>query len=99
MLGGAGAFAYIKLGRAEDPSFTIKTAIVSAAWPGATAQEMQFQVADRIEKKLQELPWFDTVKTYSKPGIVAGPARIPRQHAARPGAVAVLPGAAGKWRT
>jgi multidrug efflux pump subunit AcrB len=70
MLAGAGAFAYTKLGRAEDPSFTIKTAIVSAAWPGATAQEMQFQVADRIEKKLQELPYFDTVKTFSKPGIV-----------------------------
>jgi multidrug efflux pump len=70
MLGGAGAMSYVKLGRAEDPSFTIKTAIVSAAWPGATAQEMQFQVADRIEKKLQELPHFDTVKTFSKPGIV-----------------------------
>jgi multidrug efflux pump subunit AcrB len=70
MLGCAGALSYVKLGRDEDPSFTIKTAIVAAAWPGATAQEMQFQVADRIEKKLQELPWFDKVKTYSKPGIV-----------------------------
>ena len=60
---------YVKLGRAEDPSFTIKTAIVSAAWPGATSREMQLQVADRIEKKLQELPWFDKVTTYSKPGI------------------------------
>lgn len=70
MVAGAGAFAYAKLGRAEDPSFTIKTVVISAAWPGATAQEMQFQVADRIEKKLQELPWFDTVKTFSKPGIV-----------------------------
>ena len=70
MLGGAGAMAYVNLGRDEDPSFTVKTAIVAAAWPGATAQEMQFQVADRIEKKLQELPWFDTVKTFSKPGLV-----------------------------
>jgi multidrug efflux pump subunit AcrB len=70
MLGGAGAMAYVNLGRDEDPSFTVKTAIVAAIWPGATAQEMQFQVADRIEKKLQELPWFDTVKTFSKPGIV-----------------------------
>jgi multidrug efflux pump subunit AcrB len=69
MLGGAGAMSYVNLGRDEDPSFTIKTAIVAAAWPGATAQEMQFQVADRIEKKLQELPWFDKVTTYSKPGI------------------------------
>jgi len=70
MVAGAGAFSYLKLGRAEDPSFTIKTVVISAVWPGATAQEMQFQVADRIEKKLQELPWFDVVKTYSKPGIV-----------------------------
>src|SRR6202158_1221372 len=69
MLGGAGAMSYVQLGRDEDPSFTIKTAIVAAAWPGATAQEVQFQVADRIEKKLQELPWFDKVTTYSKPGI------------------------------
>jgi multidrug efflux pump subunit AcrB len=69
MLGGAGVMAYVNLGRDEDPSFTVKTAIVYAAWPGATAQEMQFQVADRIEKKLQELPWFDTVKTFSKPGV------------------------------
>jgi multidrug efflux pump len=69
MLGGAGAMSYVNLGRDEDPSFTIKTAIVAAAWPGATAQEMQFQVADRIEKKLQELPWFDKVTTYAKPGI------------------------------
>ena len=70
MVAGAGAFSYAKLGRAEDPSFTIKTVVISAVWPGATAQEMQFQVADRIEKKLQELPWFDVVKTYSKPGIM-----------------------------
>lgn len=70
LLGGAGAMAYVNLGRDEDPSFTIKTAVVYAAWPGATAHEMQFQVADRIEKKLQELPFFDTVKTFSKPGVV-----------------------------
>jgi multidrug efflux pump len=70
LLGGAGVMAYINLGRDEDPSFTVKTAIVYAAWPGATAKEMQFQVADRIEKKLQELPYFDTVKTFSKPGVI-----------------------------
>ncbi|RAI25705.1 efflux RND transporter permease subunit, partial [Rhodoplanes serenus] len=45
--------------------------VVTAAWPGATTAEMQYQVADRIEKKLQELPWFDKVTTYSKPGFVA----------------------------
>src|SRR5215470_15678043 len=70
LLGGAGVMAYVNLGRDEDPSFTVKTAIVYAAWPGATAKEMQLQVADRIEKKLQELPYFDTVKTFSKPGVL-----------------------------
>ena len=63
----AGLISYNKLGRAEDPSFTIKIAVVTALWPGATALEMQEQVADPIEKKLQELPYFDTVKTYSRP--------------------------------
>jgi multidrug efflux pump subunit AcrB len=44
----SGGFAYMKLGRAEDPGFTLKVMVVSAAWPGATAEEMQAQVADRI---------------------------------------------------
>ncbi|MBB5049678.1 multidrug efflux pump subunit AcrB [Rhodopseudomonas rhenobacensis] len=66
-----GLFSYQRLGRAEDPSFTIKVVIVSAIWPGATAAEMQAQVADPIEKKLQELPYFDKVQTYSKPGFTA----------------------------
>ena len=55
MLGVAGLLSYRSLGRAEDPSFTIKVVIVSAMWPGATAADMQDQVADPIEKKLQEL--------------------------------------------
>src|SRR4029077_4052963 len=59
MLGAAGLFSYRSLGRAEDPSFTIKVVIVTGMWPGATAAEMQTQVADPIEKKLQELPYFD----------------------------------------
>lgn len=67
----AGAFSFQRLGRAEDPNFTIKVAIVTAIWPGATAKEMQDQVADRIEKKLQELPRFDRVQTYTKPGFTA----------------------------
>ncbi|MBV9076370.1 MAG: efflux RND transporter permease subunit, partial [Methylobacteriaceae bacterium] len=58
-------------GQAEDPNFSIKLAIVSAVWPGATSREVQEQVADRIEKKMQELPYFDKVTTYSKPGFVA----------------------------
>lgn len=67
----AGLFSYQRLGRAEDPSFTIKLVVVSAIWPGATAKEMQEQVADPIEKKLQELPYFDKVQTYSKPSFTA----------------------------
>jgi multidrug efflux pump len=66
IFGLAGFFSYEKLGRAEDPNFTIKVVIVSAMWPGATASEMQEQVADRIEKKLQELPYLDKVTTYTK---------------------------------
>jgi multidrug efflux pump subunit AcrB len=66
----AGAIAFLTLGRAEDPSFTVKVATVSAAWPGATAREMQDQVADRIEKRLQELTWYDRVETQARPGLV-----------------------------
>jgi multidrug efflux pump subunit AcrB len=71
VFGIAGAYSYTRLGRAEDPSFTIKVAIITAAWPGATAREVQEQVADRIEKKLQEIAWFDRVVTYAKPGFMA----------------------------
>lgn len=67
----AGVFAYMRLGRAEDPSFTIKVVSITAIWPGATAAEMQNQVAERIEKRLQELPFFDRVQTYTKAGFTA----------------------------
>src|ERR1700739_3470962 len=70
-LGVAGFFSYQKLGRAEDPFFTVKVVNVSVIWPGATVQEIQTQVADPIEKKLQELPYFEKVQTYSKPGFTA----------------------------
>ncbi|MGD0721302.1 MAG: efflux RND transporter permease subunit, partial [Roseiarcus sp.] len=66
-----GALSYFQLGRAEDPSFTIKNVNVSAIWPGATTQEMQDQVTDRIEKKLRELAWFDKATTYTKPGFTS----------------------------
>lgn len=69
ILAGAGLYAYLNLGRAEDPSFTIKTMVVNAAWPGATASEMEEQVADPIEKKLQELPYLDRIESYSRPGV------------------------------
>ena len=66
-----GTLSFLRLGRAEDPNFTIKVAIVTAVWPGATAREMQDQVTDQIEKKVQELPYFDKVTTYAKPGFAA----------------------------
>jgi multidrug efflux pump len=69
LLGAAGIYSYLNLGRAEDPSFTIKTMVVQVAWPGATTTEMQAQVADKIEKKLQELPDLDRIETYSQPGV------------------------------
>ena len=69
------AYAFLKLGRAEDPSFTVKVLTVTAAWPGATAQEMQDLVAEPLEKRLQELRWYDRVETMTRPG--------PRLHDAR----------------
>jgi multidrug efflux pump len=70
-IGIGGALSYFQLGRAEDPSFTIKNVNVSAIWPGATTQEMQDQVTDRIEKKLRELAYFDKSTTYTKPGFTS----------------------------
>ncbi|MDP3407615.1 efflux RND transporter permease subunit [Bosea sp. (in: a-proteobacteria)] len=68
LLMAAGAYAFVKLGRAEDPSFTIKTLTVTAVWPGATAREMQDLVAEPLEKRLQELAWYDRVETTTRPG-------------------------------
>ncbi|MBR0659362.1 efflux RND transporter permease subunit [Neoroseomonas oryzicola] len=71
MLGAAGAMAYLRLGRAEDPGFTIKVMVVTAQWPGATAEEMQRHVADPIESRLQDLPYLDRVETFTRPGQAA----------------------------
>ncbi|CAB3809837.1 Nickel and cobalt resistance protein CnrA [Paraburkholderia ultramafica] len=65
----AGVVAFFKLGRAEDPPFTVKTMTVITAWPGATAQEMQDQVAEPLEKRMQELRWYDRTETYTRPGL------------------------------
>ena len=69
LLAAAGAYAFLKLGRAEDPSFTIKVLTVTTAWPGATAREMQDLVAEPLEKRLQELRWYDRVETTTRPGL------------------------------
>ncbi|WNJ95959.1 efflux RND transporter permease subunit [Vibrio ruber] len=65
----AGVISFFKLGRAEDPSFTIKVMTIVTAWPGATAQEMQEQVAEKIEKRMQELRWYDHTETFTRPGL------------------------------
>lgn len=64
----AGVYAYQNLGQAEDPEFTIKVMVLRTFWPGATASEVEQQVTDRLEKKLQEVPWLDHIRSYSKPG-------------------------------
>lgn len=69
MLALAGAYAFLKMGRAEDPAFTVKTLTVTVAWPGATAREMQDLVSEPLEKRLQELKWYDRVETINRPGL------------------------------
>ncbi len=64
----AGIFSYSHLGQMEDPEFTIKVMIVQAFWQGASAEEVEKQVTDKLEKKLQETPYLDIIKSYSKPG-------------------------------
>jgi multidrug efflux pump subunit AcrB len=63
-----GIVSYFNLGRAEDPTFTVKTMIISVAMPGASAREMETQVTDQIERVLQEAPNFDYVTSWSRPG-------------------------------
>ena len=64
----AGIFSYRQLGRMEDPDFVIRQMVVSVAWPGASAREVEEQVTDKIEKKLQDTPGIDYLKSYSRPG-------------------------------
>jgi multidrug efflux pump len=64
----AGAFSYQNLGRMEDPDFAFKQMVVSVAWPGASARQVEEQVTDKIEQKLQDTPGLDYLKSYSRPG-------------------------------
>ena len=64
-----GIFSYFILGRQEDPGFTVKQMVVSAAWPGATAKQMEMQVTDKIEKIVQTVPDMDYITSYSRPGV------------------------------
>jgi len=63
-----GVAAYFQLGQDEDPPFTFRIMVVQAFWPGATAQQMAEQVTDKIERTLQELPYADILRSYTKPG-------------------------------
>jgi multidrug efflux pump len=63
-----GVFAYGKLGQAEDPPFTFKIMVIRTLWPGATARQVEQQLTDKIEKKLQETPYLDRVSSFSRPG-------------------------------
>jgi multidrug efflux pump len=64
----AGLFTYTKLGRSEDPPFTFKVMLVHATWPGASAQEVEQQITDKLEKKIQEVPHLDYSTSFSRPG-------------------------------
>lgn len=64
----AGALAYTKLGQSEDPPFTFKVMLVRTTWPGASAQEVEQQVTDKLEKKIQEVPHLDYSSSFSRPG-------------------------------
>src|SRR5947209_182612 len=66
----AGAFSFLRIGQKEDPDFTFRVMVVQVLWPGATVEEMQDQVVDKIERKLQEVPGLDFVRSYTRPGFV-----------------------------
>ncbi|MFX4975099.1 efflux RND transporter permease subunit, partial [Acinetobacter baumannii] len=61
-------FSYSKLGQNEDPEFTFRVMVISTNWPGATALELSEQVVDKIERKLQDTPFVDKIRSYAKPG-------------------------------
>src|SRR3954470_1498209 len=63
-----GLAAYFQLGQDEDPPFTFRAMVVRTNWPGATAQQVAEQVTDKIERTLQEVPYADRIRSYSKPG-------------------------------
>ena len=63
-----GVLSYTKLGQSEDPPFTFKVMVIRTAWPGATARQVEEQITDKLEKKLQEAPNVDVIRSYSKPG-------------------------------
>ncbi len=65
----AGASSFFRLGRAEDPPFTIRTMVVKAVWPGATIDETLLQVTERLERTLEETPHLDFLRSFTRPGV------------------------------
>ncbi len=63
-----GIFSFKSLGRSEDPSFTVKQMVVSAAWPGASAKDVEDHLTNTLEKQIQNLPQIDKITSYSRPG-------------------------------
>ncbi|MDH4289699.1 MAG: efflux RND transporter permease subunit, partial [Aquincola sp.] len=63
-----GIAAYFQLGQDEDPPFTFRAMVVQAFWPGATAEQMAEQVTSKIERALQDVPYSDVIRSYTKPG-------------------------------
>jgi multidrug efflux pump len=64
----AGTLAYLRLGQREDPDFTFRAMVVRTMWPGATTEQVDEAVTDRIERRLQETPYFKWTRSHSKPG-------------------------------
>ncbi|HQR60162.1 MAG TPA: efflux RND transporter permease subunit [Methylophilaceae bacterium] len=64
----AGLVSYTKLGQSEDPPYTFKAMVIRTGWPGASAREVEQQITDKLEKKLQEVPHLDVLRSYSRPG-------------------------------
>lgn len=60
--------AYGNLGQAVDPEFTLKVIVINTVWPGASAEEVELQITEKLEKKLQETPWLNHVRSFSRPG-------------------------------
>ena len=63
-----GLYAFVSLGRAEDPAFTVRVMLVNVAWPGATPEQMQQQVVDRLERRIQEVEYLYRIETTVRPG-------------------------------
>ncbi len=67
----AGGYAFFTLGQKEDPDFTFRVMVVQVLWPGASVEEMQEQVVDKVERKLQETPGLEFLRSYTRPGSAA----------------------------